>query len=69
MVGHARQCSREARLIDVFHRAEHLSDPLISSFWIDYRMKKSQQHNGDGEDIIADFRIYKEVMNDSNYDY
>ena len=59
MIGHARQCSREARLLDVFQRAVHLSDTLISSFWLDSRIKKSRQHHGDGEDLIAHFRLYE----------
>ena len=51
------------RLLDVFQRVVHLSDPLISSFWLDSRIKKGRQHHGDG-DLIAHFRLYEKKMND-----
>lgn len=38
-VSHARQCSRANRLMDVFNRAVDLSDPLISSIYLESRRK------------------------------
>ena len=42
MTKHSRQTSRENRLLDVFNKALHLSDPKISLIMIDKRLKKKK---------------------------
>lgn len=48
-LAHARQSSRERRLLDVFNRSVDLSDPAVSLVFLDDRRKK--QH----EDLPSDF--------------
>lgn len=52
-LAHARQSSRENRLLDVFNRSVDLSDPAISLYFLEDRMKKV--HDDLPPDFVALF--------------
>ena len=45
MKEHARQIGRVERLLDTFRRAVHMSDPLISMFYIEERKDCMKKRN------------------------
>lgn len=47
MVDHARQDSREHRILDVFHRAIYMSDPKLSLYYIEKRLKTNKTNISD----------------------
>ena len=55
MITHARQNSRSTWILDVFHRAEYLSDPLISLILIKKGMMSHEER-----DISPDIKEFIE---------
>lgn len=51
MLQHARQKSRETRILDVFHRATYMTDPKISLIYIEERLKNKKEHKITGRMI------------------
>ena len=58
MKEHARQIGRVERLLDTFRRAVHLSDPLISMFYVEERKDCMKKRNEElKEEVNED--VYK----------
>ena len=56
MTRHARQDSREHRLLDVFHRAVYMSDSLLSIINLEERIKPSDTlHSNTGVKLFIDY--------------